>query len=36
MFQSILKLGRERGKLGPVTLARMQLKSKMDRLMALK
>ncbi|MBN1106829.1 MAG: 4Fe-4S dicluster domain-containing protein [Deltaproteobacteria bacterium] len=29
-----LQLGRKRGKLGPVSLARMQLKSKLDRLLA--
>jgi len=36
MFESMLKLGQARGKLGPVELAKMKLKSRMDRLRALK
>jgi ferredoxin len=34
MMDALLKLGKERGKLGPTTLAKIQLKSKLDRLRA--
>jgi ferredoxin len=34
VFESTLELGRKRGKLSPTTLAKLQLKSKMDRLLA--
>ncbi|MDM8551622.1 4Fe-4S binding protein [Desulfobacterales bacterium HSG2] len=36
MIESLVRLGRERGKLGRMSLIRMQLKSKMDRLLAVK
>lgn len=34
MIKSAIQLARERGKLGPVEMAKMQLKSKLDRLLA--
>jgi hypothetical protein len=36
IIDASIKLGRERGKLGFVTLAKMQVKSKVDRFMATK
>jgi ferredoxin len=34
MLEAAIRGGRSRGKMGPVTLAKMQLKSKLDRLLA--
>jgi electron transport complex protein RnfB len=34
MTQALIRLARERGKLGPITLVKMQLRSKLDRLKA--
>jgi len=36
LIEAATRLGRERGKLGPLRLAQMKLKSKFDRLMALR
>jgi ferredoxin len=36
MTEAFIRVARERGKLGPVSLVRMQLKSKLDRLLASK
>jgi Fe-S-cluster-containing hydrogenase component 2 len=36
IIESTIKLGRARGKLGPVTMAKMQIKSKVDRFLATK